>query len=108
MRWLFLAVGACGIAAMIWGAFVGRIGRDPSRPAMSVKGAMPTYGHELRATLPALGFPYYVHSALVYYALKRLEQDGLVTRRWEIQEAGPARVIYTITEAGVAYLQRVL
>jgi hypothetical protein len=35
--------------------------------------------------LPVLGFPYYVHSAPVYYALKRLEQDGLVTRRWDIQ-----------------------
>jgi DNA-binding PadR family transcriptional regulator len=54
----------------------------------------------------ALGCPYYVHSAPVYDALKRLEQDGLLTRRWEIQEAGPARVIYTITEAGIAYLQR--
>jgi DNA-binding PadR family transcriptional regulator len=73
---------------------------------LSLINAMPTYGHELRATLPALGFPYYVHSAPVYDALKRLEQDGLVTRRWEIQQAGPARVIYTITEAGVAYLQR--
>jgi PadR family transcriptional regulator PadR len=68
--------------------------------------AMPTYGHDLRATLPALGFPYFVHSAPVYDALKWLEQHGLVTRRWEIQEAGPARVVYTITEAGIAYLQR--
>jgi DNA-binding PadR family transcriptional regulator len=47
-----------------------------------------------------------VRSAPVYDALKRLEQDGLVTRHWEIQEAGPARVIYTITEDGIAYLQR--
>ena len=69
--------------------------------------AMPTYGHDLRAALPALGFPYHVHSAPVYDALKRLEQDGLVTRRWEIQKAGPARVIYTITEDGMVYLQRV-
>jgi DNA-binding PadR family transcriptional regulator len=75
---------------------------------LSLINAVPTYGHELRATLPALGFPYYVHSAPVYYALKRLEQDGLVTRHWEIQEAGPARVIYTITEDGIAYLQRVV
>lgn len=74
---------------------------------LSLVNATPTYGYDLRATLPALGFPYYVHSAPVYDALKRLEQDGLVTRRWEIQEAGPARVIYTITEAGIAYLQRV-
>jgi DNA-binding PadR family transcriptional regulator len=75
---------------------------------LSLINAMPTYGHELRATLPALGFPYYVRSAPVYDALKRLEQDGLVTRQWDIQEAGPARVIYTITEDGVTYLQRVL
>jgi PadR family transcriptional regulator, regulatory protein PadR len=74
---------------------------------LSLVNAMPTYGHDLRAALPALGFPYYVHSAPVYDVLKRLEQDGLVVRRWEIQNAGPARVVYTITEAGIAYLQRV-
>ena len=74
---------------------------------LSLVNAMPTYGHDLRAVLPALGFPYFVHAAPVYDALKRLEQDGLVTRRWEIQEAGPARVVYTITEEGVVYLQRV-
>ena len=67
----------------------------------------PTYGYDLRTALPALGFPYYVHSAPVYDALKHLEQDGLVTRKWELQEASPARVVYTITEAGIAYLQRV-
>ena len=68
---------------------------------------MPSYGYALRAALPSLGFPYYVNSDPIYQALYRLEQDGLVTRRWEIQEAGPARVVYTITDAGVAYLQRV-
>jgi PadR family transcriptional regulator, regulatory protein PadR len=74
---------------------------------LSLVQATPTYGYDLRAALPALGFPYYVKSAPVYYALQRLEHDGLVTRRWEFQEAGPARVVYTITEAGTAYLQRV-
>jgi DNA-binding PadR family transcriptional regulator len=69
--------------------------------------AMPSYGYALRAALPSLGFPFYVNSDPIYQALYRLEQDGLVTRRWEIQEAGPARVVYTITEEGIAYLQRV-
>jgi DNA-binding PadR family transcriptional regulator len=68
--------------------------------------ATPTYGYDLRAALPALGFPFFVRAAPIYDSLKRLEQDGLVTRHWEIQEAGPARVVYTITEDGIAYLQR--
>jgi DNA-binding PadR family transcriptional regulator len=73
---------------------------------LSLVNAMPSYGYALRAALPSLGFPYYVNSDPIYQALYRLEQDGLVTRAWDIQEAGPARLIYSITEAGIAYLQR--
>jgi DNA-binding PadR family transcriptional regulator len=68
---------------------------------------MPTYGYDLRAPLVALGLPYYANGDAIYRALHALEKDGMVTRRWDIPEAGPARLIYTITEAGVAYLQRV-
>ena len=69
--------------------------------------AMPTYAYDLRAPLAALGLPYYANSKPIYRVLKALEQDGMVTRRWDIQEAGPARVIYSITEAGIAYLERI-
>lgn len=36
----------------------------------------------------------------IYPALKKLEQDGLVTMKLEIQASAPNRKVYTITEAG--------
>ncbi len=36
----------------------------------------------------------------IYPALKRLENQGLVTKQVEIQDGAPNRKIYTITEAG--------
>lgn len=36
----------------------------------------------------------------LYPALRQLEQQGFVTSSWEIQESGPARKVYVITEAG--------
>ena len=42
----------------------------------------------------------------LYPALRALERDKLVTSRWEPQPAGPARKVYTLTEAGAAALAR--
>ena len=42
----------------------------------------------------------------LYPALRGLERDGLVTSRWETQPAGPARKVYTLTEAGAEVLTR--
>jgi DNA-binding PadR family transcriptional regulator len=39
--------------------------------------------------------------------MKRLQGDELVTSVWETPQNGRARLIYSITEAGIAYLQRV-
>lgn len=36
----------------------------------------------------------------IYPALKKLEQEGLITMKLEIQENAPNRKVYTITEAG--------
>ncbi len=36
----------------------------------------------------------------LYPALRVLEQDGLVTAQWEIPPAGPARKVYSLTDAG--------
>ena len=42
----------------------------------------------------------------LYPALRVLEQDGLISGAWEIQPVGPARKIYTLTEAGKAELAK--
>ena len=36
----------------------------------------------------------------IYPALKKMEQDGLITMRLEIQDGAPNRKVYTITETG--------
>jgi DNA-binding PadR family transcriptional regulator len=36
----------------------------------------------------------------IYPALKKLEEEGLITMKLEIQESVPNRKVYTITEAG--------
>ena len=36
----------------------------------------------------------------IYPALKQMEQEGLITMKFEIQESAPNRKVYTITQAG--------
>ena len=40
----------------------------------------------------------------LYPALRALEREGMVLSEWETQPSGPARRIYTLTEAGQAKL----
>lgn len=42
----------------------------------------------------------------LYPTLRTLEQEGLVTSRWETQSAGPARKVYELTEVGRKELAR--
>lgn len=36
----------------------------------------------------------------LYPALRLLEQQGVISSTWEVQEQGPARRVYTLTTAG--------
>ncbi len=40
----------------------------------------------------------------LYRTLRQMEKDGVVSSKWETSKGGPARRIYTITDAGEAYL----
>jgi PadR family transcriptional regulator PadR len=40
----------------------------------------------------------------LYPALRALEREGMVLSEWETQPSGPARRIYTLTDAGQAKL----
>ena len=42
---------------------------------------------------------------IIYALLRRLEGDSLVVSDWDIQETGPARRIYYITDGGLEYLK---
>jgi len=41
---------------------------------------------------------------VIYMLLRRLERHGLMLSTWDIQESGPARRKYTITEDGLDHL----
>lgn len=43
---------------------------------------------------------------VLYPALRAMEREGLVSARWETQPSGPARKIYTLTEAGQSALTK--
>ena len=45
-----------------------------------------------------------VGEGALYPALRALESDGMVESAWETQASGPARRIYTLTDAGYAKL----
>ena len=45
-----------------------------------------------------------VGEGALYPALRALEREGLVESAWETQPSGPARRIYTLTDAGAAKL----
>jgi len=39
-----------------------------------------------------------------YRTLRQMEKDGMVSSSWDTSEGGPARRVYSITDAGEAYL----
>lgn len=62
------------------------------------------YGYELVRQLTLFGFAA-IDPPTVYRALRELERDGYVTSTWDTTAtSGPARRVYTITDAGVAAL----
>ena len=62
-----------------------------------------TYGYELMERARALGFET-MNPGTMYRALRQMEKDGVVESSWETARPGPARRMYTITDAGEAYL----
>lgn len=64
-----------------------------------------SYGYELMERYVELGFEA-VNPGTVYRTLRKMEKDGLCESKWETTSSsgGPVRRIYSITEAGEAYL----
>src|SRR6266700_1573174 len=63
-----------------------------------------SYGYELMEKMSTFGLAA-MNPGTFYRTLRQMEKNGMVHSRWDTSEAGPARRIYTITEAGEAYLQ---
>jgi PadR family transcriptional regulator PadR len=59
-----------------------------------------SHGYDLIQLLPQFGFSERLDPGSVYRNLRRLEEDGLVTSRWDVGEGGPARRCYDLTDEG--------
>ena len=63
-----------------------------------------SYGYELIERTAALGFGT-MNPGTLYRTLRHMERDGLCESEWDTTNGGgPARRVYTITDAGEAYL----
>jgi PadR family transcriptional regulator PadR len=63
-----------------------------------------SYGYELMEKMATFGL-HAMHARTFYRTLRQMEKDGMVSSCWDTSEGGPARRMYSITEAGEAYLK---
>jgi len=63
-----------------------------------------SYGYELMEKMATFGLNS-MNAGTFYRTLRQMEKDGIVQSSWETSEGGPARRMYSITEAGEAYLK---
>ena len=62
-----------------------------------------SYGYELMERVAAFGFEA-MNPGTLYRTLRQMEKEGLCESKWETSKGGPARRMYSITDAGEAYL----
>lgn len=62
-----------------------------------------SHGYELMSRMTVFGFEA-LDRASVYRTLRQLEKDGLVSSDWDTSSDGPARRLYSLTDAGRNYL----
>lgn len=63
-----------------------------------------SHGYELMEKIMQFGVES-VDQGNFYRLLRQLEKDALVTSEWDVTSGGPAKRIYSITEAGEQYLE---
>jgi len=62
-----------------------------------------SYGYELLEKMSTFGLVA-MNPGTFYRTLRQMEKDGMVSSSWDTSEGGPARRMYSITDAGEAYL----
>ena len=62
-----------------------------------------SYGYELMERLEQFDFEQ-LRAETLYRPLRRMEKEGLCKSEWETPKGGPARRMYSNTEAGESYL----
>ena len=63
-----------------------------------------SYGYDLIEKAAAFGFAA-LNPGTLYRVLRQMENEGMVSSAWDTSGQGPARRVYSITEAGEAYLK---
>jgi poly-beta-hydroxybutyrate-responsive repressor len=61
------------------------------------------HGYMIEDSLRALGL-FGITMSTLYRTLRQMEKDGFLESTWEPGPTGPARRVYTITDAGHAWL----
>jgi DNA-binding PadR family transcriptional regulator len=67
--------------------------------------AIPTHAADLERQIAEFGYVW-SRSGGIHLHLKRLAHEGLVSSAWNVPGNEQPRLIYSITQAGIAYLQR--
>jgi PadR family transcriptional regulator, regulatory protein PadR len=62
-----------------------------------------SYGYELLERTTAFGFEA-MNPGTLYRTLRHMEKNGAVKSAWDASKGGPPRRVYSITDAGEAYL----
>lgn len=62
------------------------------------------HGYKLIQELTRFGFSS-IDQGNVYRTLRQLEKDEMIKSEWDTTTSGPAKRIYSITDAGLAYLK---
>lgn len=63
-----------------------------------------SYGYELMDKMTTFGLSA-MNPGTFYRTLRQMEKDGIVSSSWDTETTGPARRVYSITDAGEAYLK---
>lgn len=70
---------------------------------LQVKGR--SYGYDLASSMAEYALTdASVERGALYRTLRQLEENGYVTSEWDVAGSGPARRVYSLTEAGVGHL----
>ncbi len=86
------------------------MGRDLTRgdmPALvlAALATNPAHGYAIaRSIEEKSGRAFHMKEGTLYPVLRTLEADGLISGEWEVQQSGPARKVYRITERGLSEL----
>ncbi|MBI5666641.1 MAG: PadR family transcriptional regulator [Chloroflexi bacterium] len=80
---------------------------DAELTILSLVAEGPRYGYEIQQIIDERGLREWltIGFSSIYYILNKLEQQNIVTSRLQPEGRGPARKVYSITEAGRGILQ---